>query len=352
MTTRQPHGDESAGRSGAPDEATRWLASTLDLLGPYAVRAAASLKLADLIAAGHTAADDLAREAGTAPGATARLLRYLAARGVFRESAPGHFVLTPAAELLRSDNPKGLHEHLDATGTSGRMERAYPHLIDAVRSGSPVYGNTGGDAPDFYADVDGDSERAAAFAEAMGRQTADTAAALADAYDFGAFGTVVDVGGGNGTLLRTLLSRHPGLKGTALDLPGTADVARGLLAEAGLGDRGTAVGGSYFDPLPAADVYILSSILLDLENDDALRVLRNCASAGTPGSRVVCVEWLAGGEGPPYARTHVDLHELVLTGGRLRDRKELDELAEEAGLTAGLSTLLPTGHLVLEYRLT
>ncbi|WP_330241089.1 methyltransferase family protein [Streptomyces sp. NBC_00525] len=88
MSTDQPSADATAEQPQQPDKATRWRASTLDLLGPYAVRVATSVGLADLIAAGHTSADDLAREAGTAPGATARLLRYLAARGVFRERTP------------------------------------------------------------------------------------------------------------------------------------------------------------------------------------------------------------------------------------------------------------------------
>ncbi|WP_443064288.1 methyltransferase [Streptomyces sp. NBC_00525] len=140
------------------------------------------------------------------------------------------------------------------------MERAYPHLIEAVRSGSPVYRGTGGDAPDFYADVDGDSERAAAFAEAMAPPDRQHRGRPRRGVRLRRVRHGGGRGGGNGTLLRTLLSRPTGLKSTVLDLPGTADVARGRPAEAGLGGRGTAVGGSYFDPLPPGDVYILSSI--------------------------------------------------------------------------------------------
>lgn len=332
-----------------PDPATAWLTGALDLLGPYAVRTASALRLADHVAAGHTEVTELARQAGTAPEATARLLRYLAARGVFKESAPGEFVLTPAAELLLSDNPRGVHQPLNGDGTRSHIERAYPRLESAVRTGRPAY------AGGFYAHVHADPERAAAFAAVTARRTAATAEALAQAYDWSSVGTVVDVGGGDGTLLAELLRRHPGLRGTVLDLPETAALAERRFAAEGLDGRGRAVGGSYRGRLPAADAYVVANILMDCPDDEARQVLRGCRAAGGAGARVLCVDPLTGGEGAPEGaselHTLIDLHGLLLTGGRLRDQSELDEMAASVGLRAASSRELPTGYLMHEYRI-
>jgi hypothetical protein len=141
---------------------------------------------------------------------------------------------------------------------------------------------------------------------------------------------MVDVGGGNGALLAALLREHPALRGTVLDLPGAAEAARKALTTAGLADRSDAVAGSFFDPLPpGAGGYLLCAVLHDWGDEPARTILRHCAEAAGPHSRVFVVEKFVTDSDH---RTEMDLRVLVYFGGRERDIAELTALAAAAGL--------------------
>lgn len=197
---------------------------------------------------------------------------------------------------------------------------------------------------------------------------------IVSAYDWGALGDVIDVGGGDGTLLAALLVEYPALRGTVVDLPGTAEAARKLFAAAGLADRGNAVGGDFFGTLPAgAEGYLLCSVLHRWDDEQARAILRNCATAAGEDGAVFVIEKLAtptntahydthglaqldgsrdnaaghdgaashddaagrgrpGGRDDAAGRDHADGHDRA--GGRERDVGELTVLAESAGLAA------------------
>ncbi len=324
------------------------LLEAADLLGPYAIRAAATLRIADHIAAGHRTPEAIARAAGTDPDATRRLLDFLSRRGLFAEVTPGEFALTPLSEPLRQDHPNGLRTSLDLDGVNARSQRAYPGLIHTLRTGHAAYPESFGAG--FYHDVDDDAAVVAAHRAGRTVRPTPVSLALADAHPWDDAGHVVDVGGGAGSLLATLLPRHPRLRGTLVDLPRTAAAVATAMAGKGLADRCTTIGGNFFDEgvIPAgADVYVLLNVLIDWGDDESLRILRRCREAAGTAARVLCVEWAPPERGRGV--THADLHQLILNGGRVRTEAQLTQLATTAGLPPDptLRHTLPTGHLVL-----
>jgi SAM-dependent methyltransferase len=206
-------------------------------------------------------------------------------------------------------------------------------LLHTVRTGEPAFPRHFGRG--FWEELAEHPDRAASFDALMGRQAAE-APSVAAAYDWSALGEVVDVGGGDGSLLIALLRAHPTLRGTVLDLASPAATAARALAAAGLADRGRAQTGSFFEPLPAgAGGYILSRVIHDWDDDDVRRILRNCAHAARPNGKVLVVEDSAHGES---ASTEMDLRMLAYFLGRERSLDRLTDLAHEAGLALGTVT--------------
>ncbi len=204
-------GPASTGADGA--EVLRGLTG---LAAPWAVRVAATLRLADLITDDGTHLDDLAAPAGADRDALGRLLRFLAARGVFVETAPGVFALTEAARMLREDRPARLRRWLDLNGAGGAMDRAYSGLLDTVRTGAPAYPKVAG--RDFWEDLAADPHLAASFGSLMEAHSSELADDVVAGYPWDQVSLLVDVGGGSGALLARILSAHPQLRRILVDL--------------------------------------------------------------------------------------------------------------------------------------
>ena len=168
----------------------------------------------------------------------------------------------------------------------------------------------------------------------MGSRLRVEAPDVAAGYDWGALGHLVDVGGGNGTLLAAILTAHPGLRGTLVDLAGPAEAGRRTLADAGVGDRCEIVARSFFEPLPAgAGAYLLSGVLHDWDDEHALEILRRCAEAAGLAGRVLVIEHgMRADAAESSMRTEMNLRMLAYVGGRERTLGELEQLAARAGL--------------------
>jgi hypothetical protein len=317
-----------------PGERRSRLWALADLATPMAIRVAATLRLADRIAAGVRTAPALAEAARAHPEALDRLLRHLVTAGLLTRAdgdgaAAGQYALTELGEALRDDSPAPLRPMLDVGSAIGRADLSLVHLLHAIRTGEPCFPEQYGRP--FWDDLAADAERTASFDEQMGADVAADAPDVAAAYDWGSLGYVMDVGGGNGALLVSILRAHPTLRGTVFDLPETAEAARRTLAAAGLAARADAVAGSFFDPIPSgAGGYILSAILHDWPDSAAQAILRRCAEAAGQGGRVFVVEKI-GADGTRL-RTGMDLRMLAYFGGRERDIAELTALAEACGL--------------------
>ena len=300
-----------------------------DLITPMAIRVAATLRVADHIDAGRATAEQIAGAEGVDPEILQRVLRHLVAAGVLTRSDEGAFGLTAVGEELRDDHPDGERRRLDVTEAVGRADLSIIHLLHCVRTGEPAHPLQFG--REFWDDLAAHDGLADSFARQMTVDVSADASQIVPAYDWGALGHVVDVGGGNGALMIAMLSTFPALRGTVLDLPKAAAGARRALAAAGLDERCDVVTGSFFDPLPAgADGYVLSAIVHDWGDEPATAILRRCADAARPAGRVFVVEKI-GADGETI-RTGMDLRVLAYMGGKERGVAELTRLAAEAGL--------------------
>jgi hypothetical protein len=274
----------------------------------------------------------LAVETGTDPDALDRVLRHLAVVGVVARNSSGSYELTPRGAVLREDHPSGLRALLDEDRAIGRADLAFVQLLHSVRTGQAAYPRHFG--RDFWPDLAADPSRTASYDAQMGRDVAAWAPAVVAALDWSEYDRVVDVGGGNGTLLAAILAAHPSLHGMVFDQPGTVDAALATLRAAGVGDRGDVVGGSFLDEsaIPAgAGAYLLCAVLHDWDDASATTILRRCVAAAGSRGRVVVVE-KTGAEGAEPS-TAMSLRVLVYFGGRERDVDALVALAAPTGLT-------------------
>jgi predicted nicotinamide N-methyase len=301
-----------------------------NLVTPFAIRVAATLRLADLVGEGVTDVDALARRCGADPGALRRLLVHLACHEVFVEQPDGRFGVGPLGAQLRSDHPMSMRTLLDLESFSGRADLSCAGMLASVRTGQPSYPEQFG-AP-YWQDLAGSPAMVDSFEAALDTIVTFSARSLLRGYDWSAVRRVVDVGGGSGAPLIRLLHKHPHLQATLVDLPQMVERAERNFAAAGLADRTTVVAGSYFDPLPpGADAYLLSEVVDQEPEPDALAILRRCAEAAGGTGRVMVLQ-------TPVTRsnraimTALDLRMLTSVGGRERSVAEYRELFSRAGL--------------------
>jgi hypothetical protein len=303
-----------------------------DFATPWAVWIAATLRLPDHIEDGATRLEELADRAAVDPDALGRILRYLVARGVFTRE-DGVYANTDVSKLLLSE--VGWRPWLDLDDAPGIWAEAWTKLLEAVRTGSP------GRDEDWYEREIVRTGRAESFDALMAAQVKANAEELAESYDWSRLEHVVDVGGGTGTLLRTLLAAHPRLRGTLFDLPR-------VVAAAESAERLETVPGSFFeDSLPRGDAYVLSQILHGFPDEAAAQILRRCVEAGRADTRILLVEEVIS-EQPTAGEASFDLFMFALGGGRQRTLDEFRALAESVGLKVRSSLPLATGSSFVE----
>lgn len=331
------------GRAVDRSEAGRSIVQLADLATPMAVRVAATLNLVDLAGGDGATPQRFAAETGAAAPALRRLLDHLVTVGVFdHDPESGRYRPTELGAQMGADAPEGVRPLLDINAAGGRAELGFVELLETVTSGVPGYLLRYG--RDFWADLDADPRLRRSFDAQMNWRYQAQAAQIAERFDWGRFAEVVDVGGGDGTVLAAILSAHPGVRGRVVDLAPTAAAAAERFAAAGLGDRADAVPGSFFDPLPAgADAYLLSDILHDWDDEHARAILAGCRTAAGPGGTVVVIE------GAGAAGTAIDLFMLMCFGGRERGVDELTGLAAGCGLVLRGSGPVADGRTVLEF---
>lgn len=301
-------------------------------MAAHTLRAAVRLGVVERIGDGQRTAAEVAADAETAPQPTTRLLRALAALGLLAEDSPGTFSVTESGALLRPDHPASLTSFVRMF-TDPAIVRAWEHLERSVRTGEIAFDSVFG--TDFFTHLARNPELSADFNAAMGQVVSETASVLPGAVDFGRFATVVDVGGGNGTLLAAVLQAHPDLSGIVFDTAeGLAD-APTTLARHGLEERCSLVAGDFFRSVPqGADACLVKSVLHDWTDAQAVTILRHCREALPPGGVVLIVEpVLPDVVGADDEGTYLsDLNMMVNVGGRERTRADFEALCLEAAL--------------------
>jgi O-methyltransferase domain/Dimerisation domain len=311
-----------------------------------AINVAAAMGIADLLSDGPRTSEELAADTDSDTGSLYRLLRALASVGVFHEDDQRRFALTPLGELLRSDVPGSLHGWAAFVGRP-YIRAAWSELEHSVRTGENAFRHVHGtDVWSYRAEHPPESD---IFDRAMESLTGTANRALLDAYDFGAFETLVDVGGGNGALLAALLDEYPTMRGILFDQRHVVANAGATLAAAGVADRCTVVPGSFFEEVPAGgDAYVLKSILHDWEDREAAAILRVCRSAMTDPAVLLLVERVVGAPNEDPRTLFADLNMLVAPGGCERTSDEWRALLDAAGFALDGTTPTASGLSVIE----
>lgn len=294
-----------------------------------ALSVAAHLGLSDQLAAGPRQIDDLATAVSADPATLRRLLRALASVGVYSEQADGAFANTELGEGLRSDVPGSLRP-LARTLQDPALWSAWGHLTHSVRTGETAFEALHG--IDVWTHRQGLPEQNAVFNDNMSAMSSLVADAVSASYDFSGVSSVVDVGGGQGVLLEAVLSRHPHLTGTVFDQAHVVADAPTPHASESVAGRWSAESGSFFEAVPAADAYILKSILHDWQDDQCVDILRTCRRSLERDGVVLVVETVLGRPGHEIIAAFSDLNMLVLPGGRERTEQEYAALFEAADL--------------------
>jgi hypothetical protein len=338
------------GAAGEPTPAAQLAALMDGFLTTQILYVAAELGVADALADSPRTGEDLATALGAEPGALYRVLRGLAAVGVLDELPDRRFGLTRLGALLRDGDPGSQR---GAVLARGRLYyRALDGLLDAVRAGGTAFERAHGRS--FFDHLAAHPAEAAAFQGSMASRSGQEAAAVVAAYDFGGIRRLVDVGGGRGVLLAAILAAAPSLTGVLFDRPEVVEQARASLTMSAAGGRWQVVGGDFFESVPAdGDAYLLSRVIHDWDDSDAVRILSNCRRVIPADGRLLLVEAVLPERAADQpAAIRMDLHMLTLLGGRERMAAEYGALLASAGFTLArvLPTDSPAGIAVIEAR--
>ena len=289
-----------------------------------------AIGVADQLRNGARRCSDIARTARVSEDGLYRLLRALASVGVFAESADRRFKLTPMGQFLRRDHPESVAGYALFTAHDSTW-RPWGRLDYSVKTGLPAFDAVFG-APIFEY-LSGHPETAAVFDAAMTSISAREASATCDAYDFKGAKTVMDVAGGHGLLLGTILRRHKTMRGVLFDLPHVVAGAAATFARAGVTARVRIEHGDFFKALPSgADAIVMKHIVHDWDDESATRILQSCHRALAPRGKVLIVDPVVPSGNVPHYGKLLDLEMLVLTPrGRERTKAEFTSLLQGAG---------------------
>ncbi len=287
----------------------------------------AKLGVADLLTDSPKRAEELAKVLGVQPRPLFRVMRTLAGRGVFTQDRSDRFGLAPLGQPLRTDHPQTVRHALIMHGEL--HYQAAGALLHTVRTGQTAFDHVyGAGLFDYLGDHPQDS---ATFNAAMSNSARVWSSPIED-YDFRGRNVLVDVGGGRGTLLASLLSRNPHLRGMVYDLPQGVVEAPEYLAGRGVADRTEIRTGNAFQEIPrGGDVYIFSRVLHDWPDDKARLLLANARRAMPPDGRLLLWEAVVPPGDEPSSTKNIDLTMLFLLGGAERTEAEWRALFAATG---------------------
>jgi len=324
-------------------------AAVLQILSGYwssrAVYAAAKLGIADLIQDGPKTAAELASRTETHPPSLYRLLRALASIGWLTEDE-GRFGPTPLTPGIQSGVPGSLR-NLAITELGQEHYPAWEDLLFSLRTGDIAFNHVFGMQNwEYWASH---PEHAQIFNQAMSEVTAVTEPAVLAAYEFSDFNKIVDVGGGRGTLIASILRACPKARGVVLDLPHVIELGRQHIQEQDLGARCDLIAGDFFERVPeGGDVYILKWVIHDWDDERSIAILKSCHRSMPPTAKLLVIEAVIPVGNQPFLHKFMDLNMLVMTGGRERTAAEYRALFEAAGFHLNRIISTPMEVAVLE----
>lgn len=303
-----------------------------------ALYVAVRLGIADALRNGPRTADDIARQVGADPGATYRLMRALASNGVLKLRRDRRFALTRVGQALRSDYEGSMAPMIALVGRPEHWEH-WASLLYSVQTGQTAVEKIRGLPTWDYLDTN--PEYAAAFNDAMTGVSTMAIQTTVPLYDFTDRKLIVDVGGGHGALLAAVLAAAPQAHGVLFDLPSVVDGAGQLLEAAGVAQRCTRTGGSFFESVPdGADAYLMKTVIHDWDDEKSLAILRNIRTAIAADGKLLLFEMVLPEGAPHHPGTLLDLEMLVHAGGRERTPREYGDLLSRGGFR--LTRVIPT----------
>ena len=310
------------------------------------IAVAAQLGVADHLRAGSKSADELASAVGADPRSLYRLLRALSSAGIFAEGPDGRFDLTPLSELLRSDAPESLRAFALTLADEVNYEM-WAELPYSIQSGKPAVPYKLG--MPWFDWLGQNPVKAKEFNDAMTSFSASGAVSVLAAYDFSGIKKLVDVGGGHGLLLASVLSKYPNMRGTLYDAPAVVEGAKELLAAHGVADRCEAVGGDFLRSVPAGgDAYILKHIIHDWSDDECTTILKHCHAGMPAGGKVLIVEMVIPEPNVPSISKFLDLQMMLFLTGLERTEAEYRELLASSGFELTRIVPTPSPYSVIE----
>jgi len=306
-----------------------------------AICAAAELRIADHLDESPQGVDVLARKVGAHAPSLYRLLRLLATVGIFTELESQRFVHSPLSMVLKTDVPGSVQAIACMIGAAWHSV-AETRMMHSLRTGETAFRFQHGKGVFEYFQEDVEAGRV--FAAAMTGLSQAANHAIGQAYDFSWAGSVVDIGGGHGSFLSSVLLNHPSMQGIVFDAPSVVAGAAAQIDAAGLRERCSLEAGDFFVSVPKnSDVYVLKHILHDWNDQAALSILRSCRAAAAAHSKLLVIEDLVGVANAPSSAKVTDLEMLVIFGGQERTLAEYSQLLETSGfkLERTIQTRLP-----------
>jgi hypothetical protein len=304
-----------------------------------ALYVATALNIPDHLAGGSKDVAELARATGADEDALYRILRLLASQGIFAEKGPRRFALTAAADLLRKDVP-GTLRGMAVFLPDPLHFRVYAELMHSVMTGKPAVDKALGMPVFEY--LAKNPDYSAVFNDAMTALSAPVVGAAIDAYDFSTIGTLVDVAGGHGEVLMSILKACPNMHGILADVDHVIEGAKPRIAAAGLASRCQAVAVDFFKSVPGGgDAYIMKHIIHDWDDERASLILKNIATAmSAKRGRVILLEMVLRGDAEPDLGKLLDIEMLTMPGGRERTAEEFKALFARSGFE--MTKVVPT----------
>jgi len=303
-----------------------------------AVYIIAKLGIPDLLTGGAKSAEELATATNTNAPALYRILRALESLGILSSPEPLKFGLTPVSELLVTSAPGSMRWFV----ISELGEEHYPawgNLMHSVKTGEIAFDNHFG--KDVWAYFKDNPEQAALFNDSMSGMTQVANESIVDVYDFSLFMKIVDVGGGHGALLTSILRSAPGASGILFDSEQVTSGARPKIEASGIADRCEVIAGNFFEAVPAGgDAYVMKWIIHDWNDEQSITILKNIRKQIAPEGRVIIFDTVVPETSEPDFSKFFDLNMLVMTGGKERTAKEFEQLLEAAGFR--LVRIVPT----------
>lgn len=303
-----------------------------------AISIVAGLQIADLLADGSKTAEELALKTKSHPRSLYRLLRACASLGIFSEDSDKRFGLSPMAEFLRSDNPESLRAFAEMMAHAEQFQ-TWSALDFSVQTGTPAFDKIHGMPIFEYYPTHPKSGQI--FNDAMTSMSLGSSIAVIRAYDFSGISELVDIGGGHGFLLASVLEKYPTMTGVLYDTTPIVEEAKELLEKHGVANRCKTVGGNFFESAPSGgDAYMMKHIIHDWNDAECGMILKNCRKGITEGGKLLVIEMVVPTGNEPSLSKLLDLQMLAVLPGCERTEAEYSTLFSEAGFK--LTKIVPT----------